>query len=109
MAVSERAFLGTWCLLCLHGRSGFEGSWVTTPTRWTNQFFRNLLQWDWEVHVGPGGHHQWRPVHKPSSTAAAKAEPLPDIMSECAHLDARCFNGSDMFAKPGREAVLACG
>lgn len=72
-------------LLCCVGcpsHSGFEGAWVTTPTKWTNQYFRNLLHWNWEVHVGPGGHHQWRPQHKPSATAAEKAEPLPDIMSE---------------------------
>lgn len=55
---------------------------MTHPTRWTNQFFRNLLKYDWEVHVGPGGHHQWRPQHKPTATAAIKAEPLPEIMSK---------------------------
>jgi catalase (peroxidase I) len=55
---------------------------VTHPTKWTNQYFRSLLRWDWEVYVGPGGHHQWRPQHKPSESAAEKKEPLPDIMSE---------------------------
>lgn len=62
--------------------SGFEGSWVTHPTRWTNQFFRNLLKYDWEVHDGPGGHNQWRPKHKATAPASVKAEPLPEIMSE---------------------------
>jgi len=42
--------------------SGFEGPWSTTPTQWNNEFFRNLRDWKWEVHVGPGGHHQWRVV-----------------------------------------------
>lgn len=79
-----------WPGTCGHGRekgkgkntftSGFEGSWVTQPTRWTNQFFRNLLKYDWEVHEGPGGHQQWRPKHKPTAPAAVKAEPLPKIM-----------------------------
>jgi hypothetical protein len=55
---------------------------VTHPTRWTNQFFRNLLKYDWEVHEGPGGHNQWRPKHKATAPAAVQAEPLPHIMSE---------------------------
>lgn len=41
--------------------SGFEGSWTSTPTTWSNQYFQNLLQHDWEVFIGPGGKHQWRP------------------------------------------------
>lgn len=79
-----------WPGTCGHGRdkgkgkntftSGFEGAWVTHPTKWTNQYFKSLLRWDWEVYVGPGGHHQWRPQHKPSESAAEKQEPLPDIM-----------------------------
>lgn len=63
---------------------------MTQPTTWSNQFFRNLLTYDWEVHVGPGGHNQWRPKHKPSASAAAKAEPLPHIMSECVMLCVMC-------------------
>ncbi len=54
---------------------------MTHPTRWTNQFYRNLLKYDWEVHKGPGGHNQWRPKHKATAPAAVKAEPLPNIMS----------------------------
>ncbi|CAE8656356.1 unnamed protein product [Polarella glacialis] len=40
--------------------SGFEGPWTTTPNQWSNLYFNDLLNNDWEVHVGPGGHHQWR-------------------------------------------------
>jgi len=40
--------------------SGFEGSWSLTPTSWSNIFFKELVDFDWEVHVGPGGKHQWR-------------------------------------------------
>ena len=29
--------------------SGFEGPWTSTPTRWSNQFFLNLLRFKWEV------------------------------------------------------------
>lgn len=40
--------------------SGFEGEWTTTPTQWTNGYFKNLLADDWEKHIGPGGLWQWR-------------------------------------------------
>lgn len=40
--------------------SGFEGPWTTNPTQWDNEFFKALVDSDWEKHVGPGGHWQWR-------------------------------------------------
>ena len=40
--------------------SGFEGSWTSNPLQFNNTYFHNLLNYDWEVQVGPGGHHQWR-------------------------------------------------
>jgi catalase-peroxidase len=44
----------------------------------SNEYFRNLLNFDWEKHKGPGGHWQWRPKHKPGSSKANST--LPDIM-----------------------------
>lgn len=42
--------------------SGFEGKWTEEPTVWDNAYFTNLLEYDWEVAIGPGGHYQWHPV-----------------------------------------------
>ena len=41
--------------------SGLEGAWTETPTEWTNNFFKNLFEYEWEKHKGPGGKWQWRP------------------------------------------------
>ena len=40
--------------------SGFEGPWTTNPIRWDNEYFKNLINYSWEVHTGPGGNPQWR-------------------------------------------------
>jgi len=41
--------------------SGIEGAWTNTPTKWSNKFFENLFEYDWECIKGPGGAYQWRP------------------------------------------------
>jgi catalase-peroxidase len=41
--------------------SGLEGSWTTTPTRWSNNFFENLFGFDWELSKSPAGAFQWKP------------------------------------------------
>ncbi|CAN0300043.1 unnamed protein product [Laminaria digitata] len=48
--------------------SGFEGKWTEYPTVWDNDYFKNLVEYDWEVMKGPGGHYQWYPVLKEGST-----------------------------------------
>jgi len=47
--------------------SGFEGPWTTTPNQWGNHYFTELLSNNWQVHVGPGGHHQWKTANGPQS------------------------------------------
>lgn len=41
--------------------SGLEGAWTTTPTRWSNNFFENLFNYEWELTKSPAGAHQWKP------------------------------------------------
>ena len=41
--------------------SGLEVTWTSTPTRWSNEFFENLFQYDWELTKSPAGAHQWQP------------------------------------------------
>jgi len=57
-----------WPGLCGTGKgedtytSGFELPFTTNPTNWDNEYFRNLINYDWEVHIGPGNHNQWKPI-----------------------------------------------
>jgi catalase-peroxidase len=41
--------------------SGLEVIWSQTPTKWSNNFFRNLFGYEWELTKSPAGAHQWRP------------------------------------------------
>lgn len=44
--------------------SGFEGYWTTSPDSWSNEYFINLIQYEWTSAKGPGGHYQWSPSAK---------------------------------------------
>lgn len=37
--------------------SGFEGAWTTTPTKWSNEFFRNLFELDFLESESPAGEY----------------------------------------------------
>ena len=39
--------------------SGIEVIWTTTPTQWSNNYFENLLRYEWELMKSPAGAHQW--------------------------------------------------
>ncbi len=41
--------------------SGLEVTWTSTPTRWSNDYFKNLFGYEWELTKSPAGAHQWRP------------------------------------------------
>lgn len=41
--------------------SGLEGAWTTTPTKWSNDFFKHLFEYEWELSKSPAGAHQFKP------------------------------------------------
>jgi len=41
--------------------SGLEVTWTDTPTKWSNNFFRILFGYEWELTKSPAGAHQWKP------------------------------------------------
>jgi catalase-peroxidase len=53
--------------------SGIEVIWTQTPTKWSNNFFRNLFTYDWELTKSPAGAYQWQP----KGGAAAGTAPDP--------------------------------
>ncbi|MEZ0497252.1 catalase/peroxidase HPI [Sphingomonas sp. IW22] len=50
--------------------SGLEVTWTQEPTRWTNLYFKNLFEHEWELTKSPAGAHQW--------VAKDAAEDVPD-------------------------------
>jgi catalase-peroxidase len=65
--------------------SGLEGSWVNTPTKWSENYFRLLLDYDYELTKSPAGAQQWRPINqKEEDMAPAAHDPskkVPTMMS----------------------------
>ena len=41
--------------------SGLEVTWTTTPTKWGNDFFTILFDYEWDLTKSPAGAHQWKP------------------------------------------------
>ncbi len=41
--------------------SGLEVTWTTTPTKWSNDFFKHLFEYEWELTESPAGAKQWTP------------------------------------------------
>jgi catalase-peroxidase len=41
--------------------SGLEVTWTTTPTKWSNDFFKHLFEYEWELTESPAGAKQWKP------------------------------------------------
>jgi catalase-peroxidase len=52
--------------------SGLEGAWTTTPAQWSNDYFKHLFEYEWELTKSPAGANQWQPK------AGAGAATVPD-------------------------------
>ena len=59
--------------------SGFEFPWTTKPTQWDNEYFQNLVNYEWHPHVGPGGHYQW----SVNSTSSSDISSIPEAPTAC--------------------------
>jgi catalase-peroxidase len=53
--------------------SGIEGSWVNTPTEWSQNYFRLLLDYEYELVKSPAGAQQWQPINQKEEDMAPAA------------------------------------
>ena len=53
--------------------SGLEGAWVNTPTQWSENYFRLLLDYDYELVTSPAGARQWQPIDQKEEDMAPAA------------------------------------
>jgi catalase-peroxidase len=56
--------------------SGLEVTWTRTPTKWSQDFFRSLFGYEWELTKSPAGAHQWQAKN------GAGAGTIPDAHDE---------------------------
>ncbi len=65
--------------------SGIEGAWTNTPREWSENFFRLLLDYDYELVKSPAGANQWQPIdQKEEDKAPAAWDPnikVPTMMT----------------------------
>jgi catalase-peroxidase len=65
--------------------SGLEGAWTPTPIRWSMNYFRMLLDYDYDLIKSPAGAWQWQPRNqKPEDMAPGAHSPerrLPTMMT----------------------------
>jgi catalase-peroxidase len=97
--------------------SGLEVTWTRTPTRWSNDFFKHLFEYEWELTTSPAGAKQWTPkngagqgtvpnAHDPSkkqapgmltTDLALRVDPIYEKISRRFYEDPQAF--ADAFAK----------
>ncbi len=95
--------------------SGLEGAWTSTPTQWSNGYFDNLFNYEWELTKSPAGAFQWTPEnarktvpdahdssvsHAPmmlTTDLSLKLDPIYGPISKRFHEDPDAFN--DAFAR----------
>ncbi|HTO95565.1 MAG TPA: catalase/peroxidase HPI [Myxococcales bacterium] len=56
---------------------GPEVTWTKTPTKWSNNFFENLFDYEWELTKSPAGAYQFQ--------AKNGARPIPDAFDGSKH------------------------
>ncbi len=53
--------------------SGLEGAWTPNPIQWDHDYFRVLLDYEWERTKSPAGANQWRPMDSSNPDKAPMA------------------------------------
>jgi len=69
--------------------SGLEGAWTPNPIQWDHDYFKVLLNNEWELTKSPAGAHQWRPKYNsnaPKAPMAHDASKTQDLMMSTADM-----------------------
>ncbi|THD37835.1 MAG: catalase/peroxidase HPI [Sphingomonas sp.] len=53
--------------------SGIEGAWTNTPKEWTENYFRLLFDYEYELVKSPAGANQWQPINQREEDMAPAA------------------------------------
>lgn len=97
--------------------SGLEGAWTQNPTKWDNDYFNNLFNYEWVLTKSPAGAQQWTPkdasasgtvpdAHNPNkkhapmmltTDLALRMDPVYEKISRRFHQNPQEF--ADVFAK----------
>jgi catalase-peroxidase len=92
--------------------SGLEGAWTPTPIQWSMNYFRMLLEYDYELVKSPAGAWQWQPKNQKDEDKAPGAHSpdrkVPTMMTtadmafkmdpEFRRISERFYNNPDEFA-----------
>jgi len=62
--------------------AGFEGPWTSNPTKWDNDYFKNLLTYEksWAKVISPGGATQWQAAGGATAPRANDSATAQDVM-----------------------------
>lgn len=59
--------------------SGFEGKWSTTPTSWSNEYFNNIIDYNYTMVDSPGGFKQVIDERSLSASPVSCCRPVPHL------------------------------
>ena len=80
---------------------GPEVTWSQTPTKWSNHFFDNLFNNEWELTRSPAGAHQW--------TAKGGAATIPDAYDASKrHVPTMLTTDLSLRVDPAYEKISRC-
>ena len=74
--------------------SGIEGAWTPNPDKWDHDYFRVLLDYDWELTKSPAGANQWKPTtasNPDMAPSAHDASKKKDLMMTTADMALKMF------------------